>query len=274
MRNLNRPYVRDLGRNFTPVYLQGETYTIYFNPDNLLCDEDGSSFQLYLINTAGAHITLLPGLTILPIVGVFSIPYHLYSTFVFPPIPNGQYYFQIWDPVFNQEKGRSNLILADCNCTEVTCLVKFRHEDNLYNIYYNLLPTTFYQTFRLPLSQVGLDFLSERQEYRQASAGRNLRISKSFRDTELTIEAYWFDDEAQEALTAMLEHSEIWIDGWRVVNSKTAAIERQVAYSNQTKSNFKILLDQYSNPLSGMTLLYGGCGPVFISPLTIIASLP
>ena len=275
MRNFNRPYVRDEGRNFTPIYLQGETYSVYFNPDDLLCDENGSSFQLYIINTAGAHVALIPGLTILPIVGVYSIPYHLYCTFVFPPIPNGQYYFQIWDPTTNSEKGRSNLILADCNCVDLTCLVKFRHDDNLYNVYYNLLPTSFYQIFRLPLSQVGLDFLSERQEYRQSSNGRNLRIGKSFRDTKLTLEAYWFDDEAHEALTAMLEHSEIWINGWRVLNTKTAAIERQTPYSNQTKSNFEVLLDEYdSDALSGLDLYYGGCAPVFVSPLCIIGTLP
>ena len=250
MNKFNKPYVRDIERNFTPVYIPGETYSVYFNPDALLCDANGSNFQLWLIDTSGNQIFNIGVMNILSIVTGSIIPYHLYLTFVFPTVKDGQYYFQIYDPISNLEKGRGNLLLVCFDSVERTCIIKFRHNDNLFNFYYNLLPVTFYQIFRLPLSQTDLQFLSDRQEYRESSNGRNLRISKSFRDKKLTIEAYWFDDEAHEALSAALEHNDIRINGWRVLNVKQVAVDRQTPYSNLTKGNFEILLDEYEiNPL-------------------------
>ncbi len=264
MYRLNRPYVRDNKRNFTPVYLPGETYSFYFNPDNGLTDTNYASFHLYLLNSVGTQVV---DLGLISTVFLNPVTYHIYKTFVFPAVKDGQYFFQVYDAATSNEKYRSNVILVHFDCVDRTCILKFRHNDNIYNTYYNLLPAYFYQIFRLPLSQTDLQFMSDRTQYREASNGRNLRNTKSFRDQKITIEAYWFDDESHQALSAALEQSDVHIDGYKIINIKQITVERQTPFSNLTKSNFEILLDEYNvDPLDpdSYEIIYGGCAPSFI----------
>lgn len=267
MYNFNRPYVRDENRKFTPVYLPGETYSFYFNPDDLIDDAVPGEMNLFILDANGSQVFDL-GVT--NRVFINPVCYHVWKTFVFPPLPDGQYFFQLYDNFTANEKARSEVVLVVFNCVDRTCVLKFRHNDNLYNVFYNLLPDDFYQIFRLPLSQVELQYQSERTQYRQSSNGRNIRTSKSFRDQKLTIEAYWFDDESHQALSAALEHNEVFIDGYKVMNVKQITVDRQTPFSNLTKSNFEILLDEYNRQSLdidgwGEFIAYGGDAPVFIA---------
>lgn len=268
---INKPYVRPGASNLaTPVYVPNETYSFYINSDVIISDESflngvfGSN-HLFLINGAGAQIADLGGLTIVSLVPFpYTLPLDIYTSFVLPVIPEGLYFFQIYNEALEREVLRSNPVLVSFNPFDTTSKIKFRHNDQLYGFRYDLLPD-FYQELRLPVNQVKpVSFESTRNEYRESSNGRNLRRSKSFRDMKIELEFYFGTDEDQQALSAILEHDEVYIDGFRIINTKQIETAEKHFASTLSKSTFEILLDEYAetfdatSPTFGNGILFGG----------------
>jgi len=245
MKKLNRPYVRTPERNFTPVYLPGEDYSFYVNSDEILSDAGVASFELRVITSHGVYVTTIPGLTALYAYGG-TAAFDLYiQSFIFPMLFDGYYYFQIYNTAVSLEVFRSLLILVSNDCLLVTTPVKFRHNDVLYGIRYDLLPD-FFQKFRLPLNQIKApEVRSDRTQYRQASEGRELRNTKSFRDIVLTVEMYWAADDDYEALSAMLEHECVYISGNKLILLTQVRTDKPNEWSNLSKGTFEVIVDDY-----------------------------
>ena len=234
----NRPYVRNIGKVFTPMYLAGERYSFYINFADIPMSES-FNHSLYLIDAqTNEQVEFIIGLQSLYVVTP-NIAYHLYSTFVFPYVEDGQYYLQVWDNTTKSERCRSNLIIVDSNVLYNTSYCQFQHNDILFGVRYDLLPANFFQRFRLTINVIKApDIVSTREEYRQSSGQRDLRITKSFRDISLTYEMYFAGQEDYEALSAMLEHSNIIINGRQLTNVKQVKVEEVSPFNGLYKGTF------------------------------------
>lgn len=249
MYGFNKPYVKNHYRKFTPIYIPGENYSFYINSDKPIDYQIAFlPLELWIVNpNTGAQIAGVCQLMRLFIAGTTG--YHLYSPdFVFPrTVPDGEYQFQVYDPAYSLELCRSNLILVDSSaqCVLSTTPVKFRHNDQLYGVRYDLL-SDFFQKFRIPFNQVRApEFRSSREQYRQSSNGRELRNSKSFRDIVLTLEMYWAGDEDFGGVSAMLEHDEVYISGNRLICMTQIKTEKPTEFSNLQKGTFEAIVNDY-----------------------------
>lgn len=274
--NFNRPYVRNKGVGFTPIYLPGENYSIYINfsdippseTEQLFCDiidaHSPNNSVAIILGDASIGMSNLHKLNVAGTVG-----YHIYiQNFVFPKIPDGQYYFRIYAlgigsglSTYAIEKCRSNLIVVNSNevVLDNTSYIEYRHNDQLFGVRYDLLPS-FWQKFRLPINAIkSPDIQSVREQYRQASGQRELRNSKSFRDIKQTLEMYWANSEDYEALSAMLEHTEVKINGSKLILLDQIKVEQPSDFSEQFKGTFTVIVkedEQLNYAPEGF--LYGG----------------
>lgn len=278
----NRPYVRNNYRYFTPLFLPGEDYSFYMNMDVIPSDDFWEHYSVFLLNSVGVQVAQLSndigtgGMSFDKVNVAGNIGYNLYcSNFIFPMVVDGEYYLQIYNDATEYEMWRSQTLLCSSHCVENTTKVRFRHNDSLYGIRYDLLPN-FYNKFRLPINQIGsIEVRSDRTQYRESANGRDLRNSKSFRDLVLTLEFYWADDDDLIALSAMLEHDEIYISGNRVMNISQLKIQRASEASKLSKATFEVIVNDYNLDDSllenyGNFIAWGGntfnIGSIFAQP--------
>ncbi len=244
--NFNRPYVRNSGRTSTPVYLPGENYSLYINPADGPISEV-CNYNLYIVNPHTLEPVYEVGtLDILFVAG--SVGYHIYiQNFVFPPIDDGQYFFRlrkIPESGVSLDGPLSDIFIVSRNCLDTTSYVSYRHNDALYNIRYDLLPQ-FRSNFRLPINLIDApDISSKRDEYRQSSGQRELRLSKSFRDIKQKFEMYWASLETFEALSAMLEHSDVMINGLGLILIDQVKVESVSPFSTLLKGTFNAIVKE------------------------------
>jgi hypothetical protein len=256
----NQPYVINWNRKFTPIYLPGEAYSFYINFTDIVDDSSKLFFMLRIIKTDGTFVSDISLMSALVLSGV---SYHLYiDSFTFPFIPDGEYQFMIYDTINDNEAIRSQIILVSSNCLNQTTPVSYRHNDVLYGIRYDLLPN-FYNKFRLPINQIKtIDVSSDRTSYRQSSGViRELRNSKTFRDIKITLEMFWASDEDFEGISAMLEHSDIYISGNKVIDMTQIKVEKPSEKTKMSKGTFEVIVDTENRDILdsyGEFILWGG----------------
>lgn len=281
MNKFNQPYLKNQGRYFTPVYLPGEEYSFYCNFDSLLSDAEPNPrfWELWVIDTLGNQIVKIGPIFRCITTGSITgfVLFHPY--FLFPRIKQGEYYFQVWDSMTAEEMCRSNIILCNSDCLDTTTPVKFSHNDQLFGVRYDLLQDLspygfegkFYQRFRVPINQINsIEVSSDRDQYRESANGRDLRNSKSFRDIKNTLEFYWADDEDFEAVSAMLEHDEIYISGNKIMDISQIKVEKPTHVSALSKGTFTVIVNDYGIDYDSLEhwadfILWGGDGNVEIN---------
>jgi hypothetical protein len=242
--NINRPYVRDSWSYYAPMYVPGENYSFYINFDSPVSDTRYSNFQLWVINAnTGTQLFRIGGLRTLFVAGTYG--YHLYiPNFVFPlGVPDGQCYFQIYCTGVG-EMCRSNIIEVNSRCHDFTSIIEFAHNDQIYNYRFDLLQNPKFKfRMRLPINIINAPEISSvRDSYRQASGQRELRISKSFRDIKQTLEMYFASNEDFEAISAILEMSDVSINGMSLILLEQAKIEEIDIHSNLYKGTFVVIV--------------------------------
>lgn len=247
MYGIPQPYIKDKTRLSFPVYVPGETYSFVINSNIVIDDISFDDFSIAIYDVNGNYIDTYASVNR---VFITSTVYQIYTNFVFPSLPNGYYTFRIINilyPLETWEIFQSNYIFvtSDPEIIARTCYVKFRHNDVLYGVRYDLLPE-FYQMFRLPISQPkSFEIKSDREQNRDSSNGRLLRNSKSFRDIIIPLEYYFALEEELAALSAMLEHSDISINYEKVSCELTQIkIEKPTEFSKLGKANFEIIIDR------------------------------
>lgn len=262
---LNRPYVRDKWKTFSPIYLPGENYSLYINfydvPPSI-----NHSFKLLILNANDqSRVGTIGEISKLFVAGATG--FHLYiQNFVFPAIPDGQYYLSLYDTDISNEVSRSNLIIVDSQCYDITSFLEYRHNGALFNIRYDLLPN-FWMKYRIPLNQINApDISSTRDTNRESSGQRELAVSKSFTDIKQTIELSWCNQLDIEAMAAALDHKEVKLDGLRLVLSEQLKAELPSFASSQMKATFPIIIkdDEPALLYSWEGILSGGCGIGYI----------
>ncbi len=247
MKQFNRPYVRNQDEVFTPLYVQGENYSFYYNSEFPVSEVTGSSFSLNLYKTDSTFVVELAELSRVFIAGDVGYNFYL-DNFVFPnSVNDGYYVFRITNDSLGTCIFETNVIRVCSTCLQESSYIKFRHNDQLFGVRYDLLPD-FYQKFRLPINQIDpIDIKSVREQYRESSNGRELRNSKSFRDIVIKLEMYWSNNEDYEALSAMLEHTEIYIQGNKIgCEMEQVKVESVNSASNQSKGTFTVIVDDYN----------------------------
>lgn len=262
---INRPYVRDKWKTFTPIYLPGENYSLYINFYDVP-PSSSDTFQLLIIDANTQKKIGSPG-GLIKLFVAGATGFHLYiQNFVFPAIPDGQYYFSALDSVTGNEAARSNLITVDSLCHDTTSFLEYRHNGALFNIRYDLLPN-FWMKYRIPLNQINApDVSSTRDTNRESSGQRELAVSKSFTDIKQTIELSWCNQLDIEAMAAALDHKEVKLDGLRLVLSEQLKAELPSFASSQMKATFPIIIkdDEPALLYSWEGILSGGCGIGYI----------
>lgn len=262
MKELKKIMLRDAARALTPVYVPGETYAFVINADQLFTDPNYTMLGLRIVNANSGNI-VADNFAILQFAfphGLSSPIYQIFARFAFPyGIQNGQHRFEIYSAaeditLRNEETGMpllsedgdplmaesysarltSNVILVENDITKTTSQISFRHNADFYGTFYDAVEQAagapFRQIFRLPLSQIDLQFESEKKTYRNIS-DRKLRTIRSYRDANVKFIGINFDDEGHEALSAAIEHDDLEIDGVPVepktaltINTNPAAI--------------------------------------------------
>jgi len=210
MKNI---YVKDRDRCFTPVYVPGENYSFYLNFQNPTNDADFDDFVLRIYK---GNAMVANNVGVLKKQFVKDIFYNIWCDFIFPVLGNGEFQFVIYDSVKNVEKARSNYILVENTQHDlITQRIEYSNELNGNKFYYESLPG-FTNKFRLPLSKIDVQFPSEKKQYRNITNNK-LRTFQTFRDKVVKIESYYFDEDAHEAMSAVVDCNNVIIGGSKYV---------------------------------------------------------
>jgi hypothetical protein len=170
--------------------------------------------------------------------------YNILAIFSFPELPFGWYYFAIYDPVAGETKATSSEIyveeeeIASIN----TAMVSFRNETDLHGFRYEANPD-FWNRVRLPLIQLGPTRpVADRKQYRNVS-NRRLRNWFIQKDKIATIETYFVSEEVHDAIDAIYDHDNLFLNRSFVTAKEAYNIqERQQSYL--TKASIDVVIDE------------------------------
>lgn len=257
---LQKPYVKDVGRVLTPVYAPGESYAFVIN-GAYYSDPNLSNLDLQIWDTDN-NVIKSGFAQLTPIFAFGASPLYVIScNFSFPySVPNGFYRFVIWTYAEDREVLRSNPILVESEVLNTTMRLEFSHDEAIYGVPYDKITGggVFVQRFRLPLAQIDLQFEQEKTTYRNVT-DRRLRTLKSYRDNNFKIEARGFDDEGNEALSAVLDHRYVQVNGL-AVEPKTALTISTTQIANTQKASFEV----YANTPERQYGIFAGYGDLLI----------
>lgn len=235
-------YIKDRGNCQEPVYVPGEEYAFYLNFEDPTNDADFDDFELNLIDPLFPNVFVETNIGVLKKHVINGTFYNIYCEFTFPVVKNKEYQFVIHDAVKNVRKATSNLIIAENQIFGlITQRVEFSHIFNIDNYYYETL-AGFTNKFRVQISKIDYQFTTEKSQYRNVTNNHELRTFTSYRDKRVKIEAYYFDEDAHEAMASMIDHKNLVIDGSRYT-ALTAYNIIGNQLKNKTKGEFDALED-------------------------------
>lgn len=249
--SFNKIYLKD-DRVFTPIYLPGESYAFFVNTKYALTDPNFDTFELRLLDVDGNIIHTFVAGTLLK-VGYFtstpgpSDPYQIYAKFVFPYIPVGQYFFQIFDTLTAGERVRTNYIICETENIDKSLRIKYRNTTNRDGFNYEWL-AKYYNIFRVTITQVDYQPNSDKTEYRNISDGKK-RTLHTYLDNSYKIQAYHFDENALKALAVALEHDTLIIQG-KKVNIKNQMEIRTALQGSLSNGDIELFTEEVTNPNS------------------------
>jgi hypothetical protein len=197
---------------FMPIGYPTETMSFYINTPLGANYGTFSDLKLAIVHADGTIANFTAG--ILSQHMLTSPNYNIYSTFTLPVVPDGIYYLMIYHITGGAEVLRSSYILVrndKTNLDNETVYCKFRHDRFFYNIKYADLPT-FYQQFRIPMSIIERQTESDREVYNEVTTGKP-RTLQSFLKRWERFETYYLDPQAHEAVSIMLEHNHVELNG-------------------------------------------------------------
>lgn len=241
MRNIYNK--KDRGNCQEPVYVPGEEYSFYMNFENLINDPDFANFRLNIIDPNFPLVFVASNIGILKKHIINADFYNIYCEFTFPALKNREYQFVIRDIVKGVNKATSNIILCENErFDDITQRVEYSHIFNIDGFYYESLPG-YTNKFRIQTSKIDYQFTAEKTQYRNITGNHELRTFTSFRDKKIKVEAYYFDEDAHEAMAAMIDCKNMLIDGTRyTATTGYNVITNQLR--NKTKGEFDAIEDQ------------------------------
>lgn len=205
-----------------PAYLKGYEHFFYCNLDELIEDADFDNWVMALYDQQGNEIIQSVGA--LEKDSVTLSGFRFYTAFTLPSsVPRGTYYFVIYNTVTSAVKYQSNCVkVIDESEIEKYVLLFYRNSTDLFNYGYNDINN--YNTVFLPMNIVNQEPDVIESVYTERTTGER-RKQKTQVSKVLSLEAYYFDDEANDMMIALASHDDIKINGIKVEPKGSYKIE-------------------------------------------------
>jgi hypothetical protein len=231
--SIPRFYVKDNGYS-APILKVGEATYFYLN-FNTAVDYDLDVFLMKDNVKVGSALCSLTQLVI------DTNVFEYYGNFTTPDVPDGFYKLGLYS---------GSDLLALSNVVEVidnpvnSVYVKFRHVKDTYLFNYSLLPTDWYQQFRLRITEADKQVQDTHDQYRSVTSNK-LRNYDAKVDRYVKFETYYFDAGMHEAMEVMISHDVIYIQSKKFTFKE--AYKRTVDPSSKvSKGEFELWEDQFS----------------------------
>lgn len=163
-----------------------------------------------------------------------GVHFNIYATVVWPALQDGIYYLRIYNTTTSTTTFTSNDVQVKNDKSVLdreTVFVRFRHDRVFYDIRYQAL-TGFYQQFRLHINLLESQFETDKEVYRSVTTGKN-RTFQNYISKFCKMEAYYFDEQAHDAMMVLTEHSFVEMNGKLYTNK---ALYKKLANNLQTLS--------------------------------------
>lgn len=220
-----------------PAYLLGFPHFFYANLDDPISDSDFDNWTLsiwrYDSEVSSSVGTLTKDI-------VDGTDFRFYATFTLSSseISRGEHYFVIYNTVTESVKYISNCFkVIDEDDLEDWCLTEFRNSSSRDNYNYDVI--TNYNSIFLPFNLIESQPEVELTQYKERSTGL-MRNQKAITAKIITIEAYYFDDEANDMMLALSGHDDIKLDGNQM----------------EVKEAYQITTDRRNNVQKGTMQMY------------------
>lgn len=209
---LPNPFIHFKCKQYLPFIKPGDQFAFYINFTEPINDLDFDDWKLGLIkinitnpidNTFdflffNSDLALLEKDIVTG--GFFNI---VVNAFEFPITANGEYQLLIYNSVTGKTKFLSNKIqVQNGDVDNFTLSLKYRNSFNTYNFQYENLPN-FFNLIRIHLHQIEYQYENGGKQYKEVSTGtrRNLITNP---DKPITLQAFWFDEEAHDAMNSVV----------------------------------------------------------------------
>jgi hypothetical protein len=229
-----------------PAYIRDFDHFFYANLDEPITDDDFSDWVVSLFDNQGNETQDNIGTLVQDIIS--GSEYRFYTTFnILNTVPLGFYYIVVYNSVTEEIKYQSNCIqIISENSVDEYVYFQYRNSSNLYNYNYETLSN--YTNLFLRWNVIEQQPEIELEQYVEQTTGRKRNL-KSVSNKVLTIESYFFDDEANDMMLAVSLHDDLLING-KVVDVKTAfSIE-----TNKINSLQKGTIEFYDEKFSTINL--------------------
>lgn len=244
-KELLNPYLRQK-KCYYPVFAIGEEVSFYIN-FNQPMNVDASELRLCLFKD-NAIVEDNIGVINSQLVGEDSESgyelFNYYSKFICPEVEPGIYEMIIYNYVTNKTLLVSNRIeiMNQDDADLVTQQVEYSNVSSIYNFRYD---SGFTNKLRLHIFEEDRQYDTQVRQYRPVTTGkvRNIRTTS---DRILTLETYYFDEEAHEAAAAMFIHSDIYISGIKIEPRVGYKINGRDRMRNTNKGQIEVYDVNYS----------------------------
>ena len=197
-----------------PAYLKGYPHFMYANLDETIIDSDFNEWVLSLFDNNGVEVAPSIGTIVKDI--ITGSEYRFYSQFTIPEnVNNGIYQLVVYNSSSSELKYVSNCVqVISSDQVESYALLFFRNSTNTYNFNYEAVSD--YNTIFLPWNVIEQQPEIEIKQYFEQSTGKT-RNQKKRSTKVVTIEAFFFDDEANDMMAAISGHDDLLINGTEYV---------------------------------------------------------
>lgn len=201
-----------------PAYLRGFEHFFYANLDEPIDDSDFANWRLSLFDKFGTETASDIGALVKD--PITSTTFRFYANFTIPIGTNpGSYQLVVYNSSTSDVKYIANCtkVITDADIEDYVLLF-FRNSTNLYN--FNYQGFTNYNTIFLPLNVVEQQPEIQLDQVTEASSGI-IRNRKTQASKVVTLESFFFDDEANNMMLALSVHNDILVNN-SVMTVRTA----------------------------------------------------
>lgn len=214
--NLPNAYNKTKCIKYKPLLVVGEEYSFYMN---LLIPSTFASFANWKAALIKDNAIVYNNLAVLQQDFIDGTNFNIFFTFDMPAVSDGNYQIMIYNPIDAPVYYFSNelqVVQNDSDYADYSVLMKYRNSQNLYNYRYENI-SDFYNVVRIHLNKIDIQSEGEFKSYKPVSTGRRRNLQTSL-DKVVKLEAYYFDDDAHEAMMVLMAHDEIYINNRRYVS--------------------------------------------------------
>jgi uncharacterized protein YecE (DUF72 family) len=214
--DLPNDYVKHDNSEFTlPVVCNDEQFSFFLNFTNNYTNPVFARMRLAIGNEYGIVQTNIATLQQDVIDGIMVDPYNVYAQVTLSNVPNGKYFFVIYDSLTsNMYFVSSKVRVMDlAEAKKKTVRIQFRSSIDLYKYRYNTTALqNWLNTIRLVCNKVDDQFEGELSQYRAASTGILRNVSYEL-DFFVKLETLYFSDELHKFMGVLQAHDLLNING-------------------------------------------------------------